>query len=121
MLKAAIFDTSPSLPDEAGRNLAECIQHYGPRFIATLLRLLAGGAARSELDVLCEPLKKLVARQGVLGARLLREAVGEEGGGVERVRRFVEQVVGLRGGRKTGVVVKEFWMGSRGAAFAYAG
>jgi hypothetical protein len=85
-----------------------------------LLRLLGGGAARSELDVLCEPLKKLVAKQGILGARLLRGVAAEESRGDKRTRRFVEQVISLRGGRKTGEIVKEFWIGSRGAAFAYA-
>ena len=70
---------------------------------------------------MCEPLKKLVAKQGVLGARLLRGAVMGERGGDERARRFVEQVIGLRGGRKTGEVVREYWIVGRGAAFAYAG
>jgi hypothetical protein len=66
-------------------------------------------------------LKKLVGRHGLLGARLLREAAVRECGEHGKDRRFVEQVIGLRGGRKTGAVVKEFWVGSRGAAFAYAG
>jgi hypothetical protein len=76
------------------------------------------------LDILSEPLKKLVAKQGVLGARLIREAAAREaegGGAAARFKRFVDQVVGLRGGRKTGEVVREFWVGGRGAAFGYAG
>lgn len=121
LLKAAIFDNSPSLDHDASRNLAECIQHYGARFVATLLRLLGGGAARSEVDVLCEPLKKLVARQGLLGARLLRETAAHASGGDEEVRKFVEQVIVLRGRRKTLEVAREFWVAGRGAAFAYAG
>jgi hypothetical protein len=64
--------------------------------------------------MLCEPLKKLVAKQGVLGAKLLRGAVADENGGNERMMRFVQQVVTLRGGRKTGEIAKEFWVGSRG-------
>jgi hypothetical protein len=119
--KAAIFENSSSLSHDASSNLAGCIQHYGARFAVTLLRLVGGGAARSELDVLCEPLKKLVARQGVLGAVLLRQAVMTEGGGDAKAKRFVEQVITLRGGRRTGQLLKEFWVGSRGAAFAYAG
>jgi len=121
VLKAAVFDNSSSLSPDASRNLVECIQHYGARFITTLLRLLGGGAARSELDVLCQPLKKLVGKQGVLGARLLRYAAVGTNGGDDRSRRFVEQVIGLRGTRRTGELVREFWVGSRGAAFAYAG
>lgn len=65
-------------------------------------------------------MKKLVAKQGLLGTRLLREAVPRESGEYERDKKFVEQVLGLRGGRKTVEVVKEFWVTSRGAAFAYA-
>lgn len=121
LLKAAIFDHSPTLQHDASRNLAECIQHYGPRFVTTLLRLLGGGAARSEVDSVCEPLKKLVARQGVVGAGLLRETAARESGGDEKVRRFVEQVIGLRGRRKTLEVARDFWVTSRGAAFAYTG
>jgi hypothetical protein len=113
-----MFENSPS---SASSNLVECIKHYGARFTVTLLRLIGGGAARSELDVLCEPLKRLVTRQGVLGASLLRAAVARTGEGNGKTARFVEQVIGLRGGRKTAEVVKEFWVGSRGAAFAYAG
>ncbi len=101
--------------------MRECIQYYGPRFIAFWLRLVGGGAARSELDVLCEPIKKLVAKLGLLGTRLLRDAVAREFGGDETVKKMVEQILGLRGGRKTVEVVKEFWVASRGAAFAYAG
>lgn len=62
-----------------------------------------------------------MARQGVLAAGLLREAVIGQDGADARSRRFVEQVIALRGGRKTAEVVREFWVGSRGAAFAYAG
>jgi hypothetical protein len=118
LLKTAIFEHSRCEPSG---NLVECIQHYGTRFTTKLLRLLGGGAARSELDTLCEPLKKLVTRQGVLGASLLRGAVSRAGDRDKRSARFVEQVIGLRGARKTGELVKEFWVGSRGAAFAYAG
>lgn len=119
-MEASLFDSISSLSTDSSANVLECIQHYGGRFIATLLGLLGGGAARSELDVLSEALKKLVARQGLLGARLLRQAAaGEAPGG--RTRRFVDQVVGLRGGRRTRDVVKEFWLGGRGAAFAYTG
>ena len=120
MVEAAVLDNPSSISSEASYNLAECIQYYGGRFTVTLLRLLGGGAARSELDVLCEPLKKLVVRQGVLGTKLLREAVAGESGGEERIRRFVEQVIALRAGRKTVEVVRDFWVSSRGAAFGYA-
>ena len=117
-LEASIFDSTPSLGADSSRNVVACIQHYGARFVAILLRLLGGGAARSELDVLCEPLKKLVARQGLLGSRLLRECAA---GADARAGRFVSQVIGLRGARKTGELAREFWVGSRGVAFAYAG
>jgi hypothetical protein len=78
------------------------------------------------LEVLSEPLRKLIAKQGLLGSRLLRDAVasaGEDGGGEhqERARLFVDQVLRLRGARKTVEMVREFWIGGRGAAFAYAG
>jgi len=43
-------------------------------------------------------------------------AVKERRGGVDEFsgRRFVAQVLGLRGGAKTRGVVREFWLASRG-------
>lgn len=74
--------------------------HLGPLLARSLVRNISGHAARSELDKLCEPLKKLVATQveaqGWLHAALFDEGcfvAGERVGEVERVG-WVRRVVG---------------------------
>jgi hypothetical protein len=59
--------------------------HLGPLLARSLVRNFAGHAARSELDKLCEPLKKLVVTrveaQGWLQLALADEGHGGGGGG----------------------------------------
>ncbi len=42
---------------------AAVTQQYGPQLCSLLVRYIGGEAARSELDVLAEPLKKLIFAQ----------------------------------------------------------
>ena len=63
------------------------MSHLGPLVARALVRGVGGRAARSELDKLCEPLKKLVTShvdaQGWLMAAVLDDGAGgdQEGGG----------------------------------------
>ena len=129
---SALFDIAgyPStLSAPASSVLVAAIQAYAARFVAVLVRLLAGECARSELDALAEPLKKFVAKHSSLARGLLRTAMREEAGilsgravaavSVEGRMRFLGQVEALRGGRKTNEVVREFWVVCRGSAFGY--
>ena len=132
---AALLELSgyPSIaalsPPSASSTLLTSVQQYSPRFTAVLLRLLGGECARSELDALAEPLRKFVGKQTQLAQVLLREAVRADAGVLtERAlgavdvagrMRFVAQVEGLRGGKKTNEVVREFWVACRGSAFGY--
>ena len=43
--------------------VAAVTQQYGPQLCHFLIRNIGGEAARSELDVLAEPLKKLISAQ----------------------------------------------------------
>lgn len=43
--------------------LNAAMQEYGPQLAYALIRGIGGDAARSELDTLSEPLKKLVVKQ----------------------------------------------------------
>jgi hypothetical protein len=132
---AALFELSgcpavAALPATASSTLLAFVQQYSARFAAALIRLLGGEGARSELDVLSEPLRKFVSKQTQLARGLLREAVKEDAGVLtERAlgavdlagrMRFIGQVEALRGGRKTNEVVKEFWIACKGSAFGYA-
>jgi hypothetical protein len=55
--------------------------HLGPLLARSLVRNFAGHAARSELDKLCEPLKKLVATRVEAQAWLQLQLAHEAGGG----------------------------------------
>ncbi|EAQ91436.1 hypothetical protein CHGG_03371 [Chaetomium globosum CBS 148.51] len=74
----------PTPPDpNLKATIANAMTHLGPLIAAALVRNIGGHAARSELDKLCEPLKKLVgmhpAAQGWLQGALFFEG-GVEGG-----------------------------------------
>ncbi|AEO69005.1 uncharacterized protein THITE_2054084 [Thermothielavioides terrestris NRRL 8126] len=85
--------TDPAAPAALQQTLAAATAHLGPLLARSLVRNLAGGAARSELDRLCEPLKRLVTTQvdaqRWLQAALMDDAVvggaagaaGADGGG----------------------------------------
>jgi hypothetical protein len=97
----------------------------GPHVAHALIQQIAGLAARSELDVVADPLRKMIFRQreakSWLDAALLTtdfpaaEKVGEK----ER-KMFLEKLMTLRGGNRTNQAVKEFWLLCRGSDFAYA-
>ena len=128
----AALSPSPSAAAAAAAappTLLAAVQQYSARFTAVLLRLLGGECARSELGALAEPLRKFVGKHTQLARALLREAVsGDAGVLTERAlqavdvagrMRFVGQVEGLRGAKKTNEVVREFWVACRGSAFGY--
>lgn len=50
-------------PDELQESMNNAIQHLGPILAEALIFNFGGHAARSELDKLSEPLKKLVLKQ----------------------------------------------------------
>ncbi|KAH6636082.1 armadillo-type protein, partial [Chaetomium tenue] len=77
---------NPSPDPTLKATIANAMTHLGPLIAAALVRNIGGHAARSELDKLCEPLKKLVGThpgaQGWLqGALFFEGGVGVEGGG----------------------------------------
>lgn len=118
----------PSAPaSESVRvHIGQVLSVYGPQLAQTLIRQIGGLGQRSELDYLSEPLKALITNQpaakGWLEAALLDETfqpVNAEVGVAER-RRFLQQIVGLRGdSRKTKDVVKEFYAACRGTVVSY--
>ncbi|TKA77503.1 hypothetical protein B0A49_00793 [Cryomyces minteri] len=100
------------------------IQHFGLLLSTALVRQIGGDAARSELDFLAEPLKKLIFRQPLAKDWLEAALCGAEFPPSARVglaekRRFLQMVVGLRGKKETGNVVREFWVACRGTVSAY--
>ncbi|RMZ86035.1 hypothetical protein DV737_g303, partial [Chaetothyriales sp. CBS 132003] len=96
------------------------IREQSPRLVALVLRLVAGGCARSELEALSDVVAKLVQHQPMLFKAICREAMQEQSRvlpeqalqatTLEQRNRFVAQVELLRGQRKTLEKVKEFWV-----------
>ncbi|KAK5121938.1 hypothetical protein LTR85_004510 [Meristemomyces frigidus] len=116
---------STTLPDDVRARVNQIVTVYGPQLAQTLIRQIGGLGQRSELDYLCEPLKALVTNQPAakqwLEAALFSEAfprVSAEVGDAQK-RRFLQQIVGLRGDRKTKDVVKEFYAACRGTVVSY--
>ncbi len=50
-------------PDFSDLDITKTMEHFGPILAETLIYNFSGNAARSELDKLCEPLRRLVVQQ----------------------------------------------------------
>ncbi|TVY38169.1 Importin beta-like protein [Lachnellula subtilissima] len=120
----ATFIGRQSQPDELQESMSNAIEHLGPMLAEALIFNIGGHAARSELDKLSEPLKKLVLRQAhskkwieaaLLGSNFPSEKVTAKEKSV-----FAQKIANLRGARGTNLVVREFWLACRGSNFAYA-
>jgi hypothetical protein len=60
----ATFIALPNQADELQESVNNAMEHLGPVLAEALIFNIGGHAARSELDKLSDPLKKLILRQG---------------------------------------------------------
>lgn len=114
---------------KAQQNLHAVAERYTPRMVAALLRTVAGECARSELEAMSEQIRRYVHSQPMVFKTISREAMEDESAvlaskalqttTLEQRLRFIAQVDGLRGGRKTNEVIREFWLACRGSEFDY--
>jgi hypothetical protein len=130
-ISALVDVTRPGKPmsDTGVQALNQLIQGQSPRILAMLLRLVGGECARSELEVLTDPLRKYVTHQPLLFKNICREAMKAESNvltqkalastTLDQRLRVVAQLDALRGGRKSNEVVKDFWIACRGSEFGY--
>jgi hypothetical protein len=110
--------------------------------VQALIYNIGGHAARSELEKLSEPVKKLVVRQvnakGWFEAALLDPSFPSDKVSDKDKHIFLQKIMkykdlnpnpnlfilltycSLRGARGTNQVVREFWLACRGTNFAYA-
>ncbi|KAH6671633.1 armadillo-type protein [Plectosphaerella plurivora] len=104
--------------------LERSFTQLGPLLGRALTRNIGGSAARSELEKLCDPLKKLVSHhakakswveQGLFDPTFPAQHISDRDRTV-----FLKKVISLRGSRATNQVVREFWLAARGSKFAYA-
>ncbi|KAK3369160.1 armadillo-type protein [Lasiosphaeria ovina] len=112
-------DDNPSLQ----ATISGAMDHLGPLIALTLVQNIGGNAARSEIDRLTEPLKKLTSNQpraqAWLQQALFHESFPSTQVTAEDKMLFLKKIVGLRGARTTNQVVREFWLSCRGSNFAY--
>lgn len=85
---------------------------------------MGGLAQRSEIESLCKPLRALVFSQPRLAKAHLEEGLMDPqfpstNVGEKEKRVFLAKVLGLRGGRQTVVVVKEFWALCKGTVTSF--
>lgn len=129
---AAIFELtghSTSLTPRALTQLSTILNTYTAPIVATMLNLIAGECARSEIEAVTEILRKLVGNQTSSTKRLLKEAMAEHAAvlspraykatTLQQRLRFIAQAEALRGTRKTIELAKDFWIATRGDAFGY--
>ncbi|KAE9374892.1 ARM repeat-containing protein [Stipitochalara longipes BDJ] len=119
----ATFINLPSQPEPIQGSINSAIQHLGPMLSQALIYNIGGHAARSELDKLSEPVKKLVVRQvnakAWLEAALLDPSFPSDKVSDKDKQFFLQKIVNLRGARGTNQVIREFWLACRGTNFAY--
>ncbi|KAI5272802.1 ARM repeat-containing protein [Aureobasidium subglaciale] len=97
---------------------------FAPSLSRALIFNIGGLAQRSELESLCKPLRALVFSQPGLAKPQLEAALMDGGFpssnvGEKEKRVFLTKVLGLRGGRQTVVVAKEFWAACKGTVTSF--
>lgn len=90
---ASLTNLSPSLQD----HLTSILQHFGPLLAQALVYNIGGHAARSELDKLSEPVRKLVIRhpqvKGWLEGALYAETFPSQNVGEQEKKVWLMKVI----------------------------
>ncbi|KAK4448595.1 armadillo-type protein [Podospora aff. communis PSN243] len=120
---------SKKLEDQEGQTFVQpvidkAMLTLGPLLAQSLINNFGGKAARSELERLSNPFKKLVMHQPRaqewLESALFDPSFPDSQVTPEQKTAFLKKVVSLRGSRMTNQVLREFWLACRGSNFAYA-
>lgn len=99
------------------------MHEYGPQLCHALVRNISGDAARSELDVISLPFKRMVFAQPQ-ARTWLSDALQSDSFTSVKVddtmkRLWLQKVMSLRGGAQTNSAVRELWMTCRGMNMDY--
>ncbi|KAG4414230.1 hypothetical protein IFR04_012636 [Cadophora malorum] len=120
----ATFISLPAQSSPLQSSIENAVSHLGPLLAQALIYNIGGHAARSELDKLSDPIKRLIVRQvhakawfeaALFDANFPSEKVTPKDKSV-----FLAKIVNLRGAKGTNQVVRDFWLLCRGSNFAYA-
>lgn len=118
------FISIRSLQSNEQQSLDSALQYLGPILSRNLIFSICGNAARSELDKLSVPVRKLttchVNAKKWFEAALLDHNFPSDKVDLREKKIFLEKVFNLRGARITNQVIKEFWLACRGSHFSYA-
>ncbi|KAI9721540.1 MAG: hypothetical protein M1812_002302 [Candelaria pacifica] len=110
-------------PANVQPSINEIMQHIGPILADALIWNIAGGALRTELETVSEPLKKLIFVQPRakmwLEASLSREDFPSTKVDATAKRIWLQKVMKLRGAKATNQAVKDFWIACRGTNMSY--
>lgn len=111
------------LASDAQAYLDQLCQGIGPLLAASLINQIGGNASRSELDFLAEPLMKMIFREP-MAKKWIETAIFSPTFPSGRAneadkRKFISQLLSLRGAKQTKAVVKEFWLVCRGTPMGY--
>ena len=105
--------TLVALPPSTHPSLDPIMSHFGVLLAHTIIFGIGGEAARSDLDALCDPLKKLITRtpqaRSWLESALLHPSFPSRKVKDADKKTFLMKVMAERGGSMTKSVVEEFW------------
>jgi hypothetical protein len=114
-----------AIPEESKERIGQVMQSFGPNFVFSLVQQFGGHANRSDLDILCEPLKALLLhqsgtqtwlQQALSDQRFASQQVPMEGRGT-----FVQALLRARSdGKMVKEVVRRFWAACRGTVTSFA-
>lgn len=112
-------------PTDTQRRVDEITTTYGPQFGLALMLQVGGLAQRSELDVLCDPLRAMLmnqkSAQSWISAGLMNEMFPNKNITTEQKTKFMRSAVSVQSDNKRlKEVVKAFWASCRGTVVSYA-
>lgn len=115
--------------ETASVNLDTLFDKYLPTILGLTVHFLAGECARSEIEAFSGLLRAFISKQPIRSKKILQEAMKPESGVLtekalaatkpEQRARFIAQVEGLRGVKKTNDIVRDFWISCKGGQFGY--
>ena len=110
--------------DDVQRQIVRVMDVYGPRLANSLIHQIGGQAQRSDLDMLCEPLKGLLLHQGSaqmwLQNGLDSDSFPSSSVSIDDKTRFLRQLMSSGSdGRKVKDLVRAFWAACRGTVVSY--
>ncbi len=111
--------------EDSKQRIAQVMASFGPKLVFTLVQQIGGKANRSDLDILCEPLKALLLHQS--GTQVwMQQALSDDRFHGQRLdmegrAKFLRHLLSARSdGRVVKDAVKTFWAACRGTVVSFS-